>query len=246
MSQLISETTRVAVTTASLLDHFSANKPDRTSDSGVIHTGIGDHSMIFVIREINYTEKRKEKIIEFRNMKKLNGQNFLEDLLNNPWEYVYLFAEDTNSMWNIWKDLFFEVLNKHASLQSKKIKPKRNPRVTSTLKMLMTARDKLKRKAIITNLETDWLNYKKVRNKANLELRKAKKEYYSHKIAGQKFNPKDPRKTINTLLGRKNTTTSLNELSINGINLSNPQEIAKGFINYYLNIGIKLADMKGT
>ena len=39
---------------------------------------------------------------------------------------------------------------------------------------------------IIKNLEADWLVYKQTRNKVNIEMKKAKKDYYSKRIAGQK------------------------------------------------------------
>jgi hypothetical protein len=42
----------------------------------------------------------------------------------------------------------------------------------------MTARDNLKRKVIITKLETDQENYKKARNETNTLLRQAKRDYY--------------------------------------------------------------------
>jgi hypothetical protein len=45
----------------------------------------------------------------------------------------------------------------------------------------MTARDNLKRKAIITKLETDWEDYKKARNETNTLLRQAKRDYHSKK-----------------------------------------------------------------
>jgi hypothetical protein len=41
------------------------------------------------------------------------------------WENVYFFADTPNSMWQIWKELFLQVLDKHAPLQSKKIKSKK-------------------------------------------------------------------------------------------------------------------------
>jgi hypothetical protein len=48
--------------------------------------------------------------------------------------------------------------------------------ITSAIKQLIIRRDRFKRKAIITNLETDWLNYKATRNKVNIQLRNAKKD----------------------------------------------------------------------
>ena len=52
------------------------------------------------------------------------------------------------------------------------------------------------------------------RRKVNIKLRNAKKDYYSSKIAGQKFNPKKAWKSINSLLGRQNKPTAVNELTV--------------------------------
>ena len=50
-------------------------------------------------------------------MKNFNDRRFIEGLLSQHWEYVHFFADDPNTMWDISKQLFLEVLNKHASLQ---------------------------------------------------------------------------------------------------------------------------------
>jgi hypothetical protein len=38
------------MTTSSLIDHITTNTPEKNSLSGVIHTGISDHSLVFAIR----------------------------------------------------------------------------------------------------------------------------------------------------------------------------------------------------
>ena len=70
-------------------------------------------------------------------------------------------------------------------------------------------RDKLKRKEIITKLETDWSKYKKKINQINIELRKAKTNYFSSKIADQKCNPKKVWRAINNLLGKQNKNSKV-------------------------------------
>ena len=122
MSQLIKEATRVTMTTSSLIDHIVTNTPKKISDSGVIHTGISDHSLVFTIRKIHISKKQDENIVEIRNMKNFDDKKFVEDLLNQHWEYVYFFADNPNTMVDIWKKLFEEVLNKHAPIQQKKIR----------------------------------------------------------------------------------------------------------------------------
>ena len=165
LSQLIQEATRVTMT---LIDHIITNTPEKVSDSGVIHTGISDHSLVFAIKKISVI-KKLENTIEIRNMKKFDTQKFVEDLIQQQWENVYFFAETPNAKWEIWKMLFLEVLDKHAPLQNKKIRTRQVPWITSSIKELINTRDKLKRKAIITNLENDWLSYQRTRNKVNIE-----------------------------------------------------------------------------
>ena len=237
LTQLIDEATRITPTTTSLIDHIVTNMPEKISDSGVIHTGISDHSLVFAIRKISIVTKQ-ENTLEIRNMKNFDEGKFIEELLKQHWEYVYFFADDPNAMWEIWKNLFLEVLDKHAPLQQKKIRSKKVPWITSDIKKLMNTRDK---KAILTNHENDWLNFKTARNKVNIELRSAKKDYYSSKIAGQKINPKKAWKSINNLLGRQNKPTVVNELNVGEQNLTSPEDIAEGFNEYFSNIGPDLA-----
>ena len=245
LSQLIDEATRVTMTTTSLIDHMVTNTPEKISDSGVIHTGISDHSLIFAIRKISVI-KKQENIVEMRNMKNFNEEKFVAELLKQHWEQVYFFAEDPNDMWEIWKKIFVEVLDKHAPLQCKKIRSKKVPWITSDIKKLINTRDKLKRKAILTNLENDWFDYKTSRNKVNIELRNAKKDYYSSKIADQKFNPKKAWKSINNLLGRQNKPTVVNEINLDGKSFTTPKDIAEGFNDYFSNIGPDLASKIDT
>ena len=244
LSQLINEATRVTEQTATLLDHIATNKPENISCSGVIHTGMSDHSLILSIRKINIVKKDKGKqnTINIRNMKNFNEEHFLTDLGNQPWEYLYYFWENTDQTWDIWKELFLEILNKHAPLQSKKVSSNKIPWLTSAIKSLMYERDKLKRKAVIRSLETDWKNYKQMRNKVNKELKEAKVSYYSNKIANQKQNPKAAWKTINQILGRKKKPTIINELHTADKTLKSSEEISEGFNKFFTDIGRNLAN----
>ena len=70
LSQLIDKPT------SSLIDHIVTNTPRKISDSGVIHTGISNHSLVFANRKI-YVVKKDEHSIEIRNMKNLNENKFI-------------------------------------------------------------------------------------------------------------------------------------------------------------------------
>ena len=104
LSQLITEGTRITNRSCTLIDHYVTSMPEKINLSGVIHTGISDHSLIYGIRKINpiISSRKKAKKIEVRNMKRFNQHHFNEDLLAQPWEQIVL-QSDTDSMWTLWK-----------------------------------------------------------------------------------------------------------------------------------------------
>ena len=71
--------------------------PDKTSDSGVVHTGISDHRLIYAIRKISVSKKH-ENVIEVRNMRHFDEQKFIRELQNQHWEYVYFLPINPNSI----------------------------------------------------------------------------------------------------------------------------------------------------
>ena len=243
LSQLITEGTRITNRSCTLIDHYVTSMPEKINLSGVIHTGIGDHSLIYGIRKINPTisSRKKAKKIEVRNMKRFNQHHFNEDLLAQPWEQNVL-QSNTDSMWTLWKELFLEVLDKHAPVQHIRKKSSSIPWLTGEMKKLLFGGGGGGRRAMITKLNADWDEYKASRNKVNIALRQAKADYYRNKIATQNNNPKEAWKTINSLLGRSFSDTSVNELKINDANLTSPGEIAEAFNTYFSNVGPILAN----
>ncbi len=102
LSQLITEATRRTTSSCTLIDHYITSMPEKIVQSGVIPTGISDHSLIFGIRKINpvLSTRKRTKKVEVRNMKRFNEERFNEDLLSQPWEQIVL-KSDTDFMWAV-------------------------------------------------------------------------------------------------------------------------------------------------
>ena len=132
---------------------------------------------------------------------------FVDELLNQHWEYIYFFGDDPNAMcMGNMERSFLEVIHKHTTIQHKKTKSSKVPWITNKIKGVTNTRQTKRqtKKKSNTKLETDCSNYKIVKNEVNIELRNAKKNYYSSsKISDQKYNPKKAWKSINNLLGNK-------------------------------------------
>ena len=174
-------------------------------------------------------------------MKRFHGQLFNEELLTQPWEWVVL-ERDTNSMWVCWKELFMAVLDKHAPIQQIRKRAYSYPWITADVKQVIFDRDKKKRKAIYIKESVDWDAYKTSRNRVNIAIRHAKAEYYRNKLAQQNKIPKEVWKTINDLLSRSPSDTSVSELKVNGSNITFTEEIANAFNEYFTDIGPNLAN----
>mgnify|MGYP000170449695 CR=1 FL=1 len=159
--QTTEEPTRITKISSTLIDHHATNSTGKIARSGVIHIGISDHSLIYAIRKINPTKKTGTNIRtnKFRNMKRFDQQQFIADLLGQPWEPIVL-KKDTNSMWSFCKEVFLEILNKHAPIQNKRTRSFIVSWWTKEIKELTHKRDKFKRKAIVTNQDEDWQHYK--------------------------------------------------------------------------------------
>ena len=124
LTQVINEPTRVTKSTKSILDVCITSSPDKIIQSGVVHLGISDHSLIYATRKLNSVIKGdRQNLVEFRNFRKFNVESFLNDLYMLPW--VELDSkQNVDQMWESWKTLFLKVLDKHAPKRSKRIRKK--------------------------------------------------------------------------------------------------------------------------
>jgi hypothetical protein len=77
LSQLITEATRItdkSDISCTLIDHYITSMPEKINSTGVIHTGISDHSLISGIRKINriMSARKETRNVEVRNMKRFS------------------------------------------------------------------------------------------------------------------------------------------------------------------------------
>ena len=79
LTQVINEPTRVTKSTKSILDVCITSSPDKIIQSGVVHLGISDHSLIYATRKLNSVIKGdRQNLVEFRNFRKFNVESFLK------------------------------------------------------------------------------------------------------------------------------------------------------------------------
>ena len=133
---------------STLIDLKYTNCPDKVICSGVCHVSISDHSLIYIYRKLTIGAVTKgHNTIKYRNFKNLNRDRFRSDIASINWDTVNNYR-DPNDMWREWKNTFLNVVDTHAPLQTKRVRSKKSPWITSELKKRMHDRDIMKLKAI--------------------------------------------------------------------------------------------------
>ena len=79
LSQLITEPTRVTLVSKTLIDLCITNSQEKVTNSGVIHLGISDHSLVFLTCKAQ-CYRDGPHVIETRHLKHFSKAKFLSDL----------------------------------------------------------------------------------------------------------------------------------------------------------------------
>ena len=130
--------------------------------------------------------------------------------------------------------IFLQIADTHAPCKSKKVRNKRCPRLNNDIKKISYHRDYLKKKAIQINSQHI------IRHIRINRLIRNTKGHYKTKLENSKGS-KDSWKYINELLNRKQNTSAISQLKIDGQIVTGPENMANEFNKYFCQIGPKLA-----
>jgi exonuclease III len=205
LKQIITTFTRITQHSKTLIDLFFTSRPELYS-SGVIQIGFSDHLAIVGVRKLHRIKPMPPKTVEVRNYKNYDSELFKTDLSYVPWDILEM-EPNPEEAWNSFKDLFKTVADSHAPVSTRRVRGRSLPWITREVKNLMKERDYYHKKAMKTNQEIYWSNYKRLRNAVTGKLRKEKSIYYSSQLTG-KQDSKQMWSTLNDLLPKKKNTTS--------------------------------------
>ena len=183
-------------------------------DSGVFTTGFSDHDLIYGVRKVSSRINREPKIIKSRQLKNYDPTKFRKELQQVDWESI-IELNDVNAMSLEWEKEFIRVLDKHAPIRQRKVRNSYAPYIDKELKHKMFMRDFYKKRFSKTKDADNWKFYQDFGNTANVEKRKKKKAFYSHKLDESKNDIKSTWKLLNMAIEAKSKTTKINSFTIN-------------------------------
>ena len=108
---MITEPTRIAMNSQTLLDVLLTNSPEVFRKCGTYNPEISDHYLIYGIMS-QKIRKHEPKVIIFRSIKNTNQKRLNQDLLQAPWQVAEVF-DDIDDKYVYWNGLLESVLNEH-------------------------------------------------------------------------------------------------------------------------------------
>ena len=156
----------------SCIDLFLTNSNGSFFNTKSITTGLSDfHNLVLTVMRTTFP-KAKPKIIEYRDYKRLNIDNFEYQLKNS--------IVHENLQYARFEKTFLEVLEEHAPIKKKIVRANDKPYMTKALRKAMMRRTFLKNKFYKNPNEESKATYKKQKNFTDRLLRKEKKKYFSN------------------------------------------------------------------
>ena len=162
MQNVVVENTRETQTTSTLIDLIVTTRRDLISKCGVIPLGISDHNLVYATMKLK-NKRPPPKYIKTRDYKKLNVDNFRQDIESAPFHVATIFDEPNDVLW-AWQTLFNCVCDKHVPWKEVKIRSRSDPWITNEIRFKINNRYRIFKAALETKCPELWSKYKIARH----------------------------------------------------------------------------------
>ena len=247
---LISRPTRITSTSATLIDNIFVNSFEDNFTTGLLLTDISDHLPIFQIATtITNTNTTPIKETKYRKITSETLKLLNQKLKCENWKEVYREANPQYAYTTFYK-ILYNAFDETVPLMRRKISFKKSyqtPWITKEILASRKLKNKLYKRFINNPNNTNEKNYKTYRNKFNKIKRLAKKSYYNGKFQESQGNIRQTWKLINEITNKNKSSSELpDNFMKDGNIITDPNEIANNFNEYFVNVGPKLAEKNTT
>lgn len=233
LHQIINEPTRICNTRSSILDLIFTNQPSKYAQSGVIHTAISDHFLVYTIRK-NIKPPKVHQHHLVLGIPKSKLSQFNAEIGEIDWS-SQLALENPEQVLAEFHDRVESVRKKH--ITTRKFQPRQTnlPWMNSEILHLLKQKTLSLKMYRLTKSSENRVDFAKIRNKCTYELRKAKAAYYQELIIQSAANPKTLWQTLKTITGESVVKLSNNlQISHQGALITEEDKIASAFNDYFI------------
>lgn len=218
-------------------------EPDNYSFSGLLLSDISDHLPIFYITHDQFNDMDVDAYTVYRDKSEVNVSRFRHCLDGVFWHDLDGFCDPTKA-YESFLNKYREIYNNCFPLKRKKNKKctLTKPWISKGLLKSIRRKDKLYKRYLNTPDYVNEASYKNYKNKLNHSLRIAKRLYYDKQLDNFKTNTKNTWRILNEVINKKKRVGRLPSTFIfDNQEISNSNEIANHFCDYFTNIGVNLS-----
>ena len=217
---------------SSLIDHIWSNASEKAMNIRNISRAGSDHNVIAARIKLKGEIKAAGEILT-RDKSKFVESVFKNELRQTDWSEVFLQSE-VNAAYGIMEEKILKTLNKMAPIRKSQIRNKTTPWVSNESKNLITSRNIARQRAVASQRQDDWNNYREIRNKCGAQVRKDRKIFLknSYENMQQNNDVKGLYGQVKKLAGWK-TTGPPAALRMEDEVYKKPKDIANIQCNYY-------------
>ena len=215
------------------------NRPRSFFNSTTIESGLSDHHKLTISVLKSFFQKQAPISIKYRDYKKFDLMKFRMELI----ESLSNFKEGVIS-YQIFENLFIELLNKHVPLKEKFIRANNSPFMNKTLSKAFMTRSRLRNKFLKNPISANELTYKRFRNFCTRLVRKEKKAFYSNLDPKLLTDNKKFWKTVQPLFSEKYFISKKITLLEGDKVITVDTEVAETMNSFFSNVTNKL-DIQG-
>jgi hypothetical protein len=241
--QNVMKCSRIQNNSKSLIDHILSSSKSSLIYSGTIISDISDHFFTFVKLNCPH-EKHREKTTSVRQFSQVNLNNFKMALGGTDWSPV-LNSNNVESaydeFWSIYLALY-ELTFPKKKMRFNKNFNKRFQFRTNGLLISRRTKNNLYKKQIIDNSPQNVEKYKKFKQIYFKTLRAAKTLYFRKKLQDNLKNPRKTWETLNEVLGKEKSCSTIEKINIDGTTCTDKLSIANHFNRFFTRIGSDISN----
>jgi len=238
--------TRITSDTSTLIDNIFTNQLASQITAGVLINDITDHFPIFsVFKELrnNTTKTNDFKVVRHRTPEAIAA--FRDDLCSQTWHEVYT-TTDPDRAYNAFLLTLTQLYDQHCPHKKYFIKNKNSqdkPWLTKGIIRACKRKQQLYRVYLKKRTKQNEERYKRYKNKLIQIIRFNRKMYYCNLLEHYKTDIQGTWRVLNGIIrnGKKKEEYP-NHFIVNNTTISEKNEIANAFNNFFVNVGPKLAN----
>ena len=238
--------TRITETNATLIDNIFTSAYSECEKSAIICSDLSDHLPVIV--SCYQTPKMDKNITKYKRCYSPDAiKNFKDLLVDINWEDITESCrnKDVNNAYAMFHKKYLEIYNICFPIQKIIFSGKKCPKqpwITPALIKSCNVKSKLYKKYQMNPSTVNKTKFCTYRNKLKSLLKIAEKSYYSDLFMKCRGDLTKTWKNIKMIIHGSTVSKLPTEFTYNNNSVSGTKNIAETFNQYFLNVGVKLAD----